>query len=522
MDGLQINLIDRFNIVDETLSDKVCKAHDLATNQTVCIKFWDKDEESGVNEVKVLSTLSHSSIPGFLCSFEEGDNRYLVSEWIDGITLEEYISSKGCFTEKECIEFGIKLCDVLSYMHTHTEGPFAYVDLKPANILVDDKGTKLWLVDFEAACHMSINTADVNKLVTKVLGTEIYSAPEVLYGKPCLQSDIYSVGAVLLYTLTGNPPVNRKRINDFGILGKLIEGCMKYEADERISTLEKVLSKLKELKEEPKPAVTDNVKIIKRNNKRIVVTVDGNMSFACELAFVATYIFNYRTAIFELTESDDIISYYLTGERINASMVSENDVFSLNYGMKTYLSRSSREWVRRGLLRGVKGIDNLFVARNEVFDELDISDVKDVRSFKSWACNNFDIAIIAAEERLYSSRKSAFMLNSDYVVAAPFANVDDIQLACAYYNRLSRQGYISNESVRFVAWDYMDKVSLPESGISMLVGENKYLGAIPFDQRRLISRNVKGSCYAGDALNDLAANYSGVIDRLMSSEGGVS
>lgn len=86
--------------------------------------------------------------------------------------------------------------------------------------------------------------------------------------------------------------------------------------------------------------------------KRIVVTVDGNMGFACELAYVAATFLNYKTAIFELADTDNIITYYLSGTS-NASYVSESDIFSLNYGMKTYLGRSAREWVRRGLLKAL-------------------------------------------------------------------------------------------------------------------------------------------------------------------------
>jgi hypothetical protein len=195
--------------------------------------------------------------------------------------------------------------------------------------------------------------------------------------------------------------------------------------------------------------------------------------------------------------------------------VSESDIFSLNYGMKTYLGRSAREWVRRGLLKNFDTNSNLYIARSGVFDELEIHDVRDVRNFCNWAYNNFDLVIVAAEEKLLSPLKNAMMLNSDYVIAVPYANVDDIQLCCAYYNRLSQKGYISEENLRYVAWDYIDKVSLPESGISMIVGRSKYLGAIPYDRRRLVSRNVKGSYYVNDDVSDIASSYDTVISKLM-------
>ena len=521
----KINLSERFKVVYDTSSDKVKRAIDLATEKEVCIKRWDKDDVCGVNEVKVLSTLSHDYIPKFVCCFEEGEYRYLVSEWIDSVTLEEYIKEKGGITEKECIDLGLLLCDVIRYLHTHGEGPYAFVDLKPSNILVDGNLKQVWICDFEAAFHIANNAVNIEDYTTKVLGTEIYSAPEVLYGKPLLLSDIYSIGAVLLYALSGKPPVNRKRLKEYGSLGKLIERCMKFEPEDRVSEIEALKRELLSLKEEEnKVRVTINTKIntIKdlKRYKRIVVTVDGNMGFACELAYIAATEFNYKTAIFELSESDNIIAYYLSSDaKGNASYVSEYDIFSLNYGMKTYLSRNSREWIKRGLLRGFELNTNLYVARSGIFDELEISDVRDVRNFCFWAYNNFDLVIIAAEGRLTSPVKNALMLNSDYVIAVPYANVDDIQLTCAYYNRLSRKGYISEDSVRYVAWDYIDKVSLPESGISMIVGRNRYLGAIPFDRRRLVSRNVKGSLYIKDDVRDITHSYDVVLSKLMSGGG---
>lgn len=519
MSELKVCLSERFRVIDDTSSDKVKRAIDMATDKEVCIKRWDRDDLCGVNEVKVVSSFSFDFVPKFICSFEEGDFRYLVREWIEAITLEEYIKEKGCIDGKQCMDFGLLLCDVIEKMHEHSDGPYAFVDLKPSNILVDSKLERIWICDFEASYHISENAVNIEEYTTKVLGTEIYSAPEVLYGKPMLSSDIYSIGAVLLYSMSGKPPVNRKRLKEYGKFGKVLEKCMKFEPEDRFADVKELKREIKLLKEGEKNARTsvnakiNSVRYVNRY-KRIVVTVDGNMGFACELAYVAATFLNYKTAIFELADTDNIITYYLSGTS-NASYVSESDIFSLNYGMKTYLGRSAREWVRRGLLKSFDANSNLYIARSGIFDELEIHDVRDVRNFCHWAYNNFDLVIVAAEERLMSPVKNAMMLNSDYVIAVPYANVDDIQLCCAYYHRLSKKGYISEENLRYVAWDYIDKVSLPESGISMIVGRSKYLGAIPYDRRRLVSRNVKGSYYVNDDVCDIASSYDTVISKLM-------
>ena len=107
-----------------------------------------------------------------------------------------------------------------------------------------------------------------------------------------LSSDIYSIGAVLLYSMSGKPPVNRKRLKEYGKFGKVLEKCMKFEPEDRFADVKELKREIKLLKEGEKNARTsvnakiNSVRYVNRY-KRIVVTVDGNMGFACELAYVA-------------------------------------------------------------------------------------------------------------------------------------------------------------------------------------------------------------------------------------------
>ena len=63
MSELKVCLSERFRVIDDTSSDKVKRAIDMATDKEVCIKRWDRDDLCGVNEVKVVSSFSFDFVP---------------------------------------------------------------------------------------------------------------------------------------------------------------------------------------------------------------------------------------------------------------------------------------------------------------------------------------------------------------------------------------------------------------------------------------------------------------------------
>lgn len=499
-----INFSDRFQVICETKSKKVIKAFDTVSKKDVCIKSWDKDDPWGANEIKILASLSKKSIPSFICSFVEGDKRCMVRDWIDATNLYDYVLSEGPFREEDCYRLILKLCDIFIYLHSHIEGPYVYIDLKPDNLLYNKEKDEIWLIDFEAVFNTAKKAINLDEYNTKVLGTELYAGPEVIYGQPRLKSDLYSIGALMLFLLSAKPPVNKKRIKDYPMLGSIIGQCMEYEIDRRIDSVLDLKKSLLSLKAE-----TRLVKPLAR--EKLLVTVDGNMGFACELAYIAAKEYGYKTGLFEICETEYIMDYYLQfSSDIKTSYLFDPDPFSL--GMKSYLNRSLKEWTRQGMLRIFPNTENLYFARPGLLEDLEVNDIQGIKSFCLWARDNFDLVVIAAEGKSNWPVKNALMLNSDFVLAAPLANIDDIQRSLSYYNKLSSHGYISKDNIRYVAWDYIDKVSLPESGISLILGKANYLGAIPFDERRLISRNVEGDFFRVDNLTPF---YDYVFSKLI-------
>lgn len=154
-------------------------------------------------EVMLLSDLKHPNIPGIYGQFTDPEHWYVVMDFIEGETLEEYrVRAPGaCLPLMQVLDLGIQLCTVLDYLHNH-EPPIVFRDVKPANIMLTPGG-KLCLIDFGVARYFKPGKAKD----TIALGSPGFAAPEQ-YGKAQTtpQSDIFSLGATLYQLLTGIDP----------------------------------------------------------------------------------------------------------------------------------------------------------------------------------------------------------------------------------------------------------------------------------------------------------------------------
>ncbi len=155
-------------------------------------------------EVRLLSGLAHPNLPRISEHFTDAEHWYLVMDFIEGETLEEYLESTkgGHLPVAEVLDIGLQLCTVLSYLHTR-QPSIIFRDVKPANVMRTAAG-QLYLIDFGIARHFTPGQSRD----TNALGSPGYAAPEQ-YGKAqtTAQSDIYSLGATLQSLLTGKDPL---------------------------------------------------------------------------------------------------------------------------------------------------------------------------------------------------------------------------------------------------------------------------------------------------------------------------
>ncbi|MCT7976052.1 serine/threonine protein kinase [Laspinema olomoucense] len=189
-------------------------AEDLNFSQQVAIKIlslrrlkdW-KALELFEREGKVLAQLEHSGIPKYLDYFQldiEGDRRfYIVQEIAPGQSLQDWVKSGWRPTELEVREIAKQLLDILVYLHQLTP-PVVHRDIKPQNIIRQSDG-KVFLVDFGAVQDTYRHTITNG---STIVGTYGYMAPEQFRGQAKPPTDLYGLGATLLFLLTHKDPAD--------------------------------------------------------------------------------------------------------------------------------------------------------------------------------------------------------------------------------------------------------------------------------------------------------------------------
>ena len=185
----------------------VYKAYDSIDDKTVAIKIL-KDEYLGnedfirrfKNESKAIAVLSHNNIVKvYDVSFGERI-QYIVMEYVDGITLKEYIGQQKVVPWKEAVHFTVQILQALQ--HAHEKG-IIHRDIKPQNIMLLQDGS-IKVMDFGIA---KLAYSESHTKTDKTIGSVHYIAPEQVKGKVADgKADIYSVGVMLYEMLTGKLP----------------------------------------------------------------------------------------------------------------------------------------------------------------------------------------------------------------------------------------------------------------------------------------------------------------------------
>ncbi len=185
----------------------VYKARDNQENRIVAIKILKEEFISNEeflrrfkNESKAIAMLSHPNIVNvYDVSF--GDLiQYIVMEYIEGITLKEYIEREGSLRWKDAVYFTLQILKGLQ--HAHDKG-IVHRDVKPQNIMVLPDGT-IKVTDFGIA---RFARSDQRTITDKAIGSVHYISPEQARGERTDEkADIYSVGVMLYEMLTGKMP----------------------------------------------------------------------------------------------------------------------------------------------------------------------------------------------------------------------------------------------------------------------------------------------------------------------------
>lgn len=141
-----------------------------------------------VKEFDIMMRLQHPGVVQVV-SLEDVDGlgKCIVMEWVDGITLSDWLEEKSTRTDRR--QVAQQLMDALAHVHQHG---VVHRDIKPSNIMVTTNGQHVKIIDFGLA------DTDVHAVLKQPAGTARYMAPEqASASKPDLRNDIYSLGLVL-------------------------------------------------------------------------------------------------------------------------------------------------------------------------------------------------------------------------------------------------------------------------------------------------------------------------------------
>ena len=194
-------------------------------------------------EASIMKNLDHPMLPRIVGIEEDPRFFYIIMDFVQGENLKTVVTSSGPQAQDTVVSWGVKLCDVLTYLHGKG---IVYRDMKPANIMLSPDGN-IKLIDFGIAREYKENASED----TTALGTEGYAAPEQYEGKgqTDARTDVYGMGITLFQLLTGvNPSSYQENIFSIRLqnpnlssgLDKIILKCTNKDPKKRYQSTEEL------------------------------------------------------------------------------------------------------------------------------------------------------------------------------------------------------------------------------------------------------------------------------------------
>ncbi len=150
-------------------------------------------------QAKILVQLRHPGIPKFLDFFTTAGRPYLIFEWVHGQDLRQQVVNRGALPFADAIATLLEVCEILDYLHQHTP-PVVHEDVRPETLIQR----------FSHSTSLSVTLVGFASLNTLAAGKTLvsagYMAPELQQGFATPVSDLFALGPMLIYLLTGIPP----------------------------------------------------------------------------------------------------------------------------------------------------------------------------------------------------------------------------------------------------------------------------------------------------------------------------
>ena len=248
-------LFDKYQLCREIgrgRSGRVYLARHLELEEYRAIKLVHKstmDYQQFKREALILKSIRHPGIP-IVYDIEEtpGDGWFgIIEEFLEGSSLYALVSDMGHLSKAMTVSYGIQICHLVIILHSARPNPILYLDLQPKNLLVCRDTIKL--VDFDHAVYV-----DEAKELVKRYGTVGFAAPEQYTGRLLDErTDIYAIGAVLYYMLTGSfpgeHPLYPRALVDRD-MGRIIKACLHPQPERRYASVDRLCQELDRIQKE--------------------------------------------------------------------------------------------------------------------------------------------------------------------------------------------------------------------------------------------------------------------------------
>ncbi len=232
---------------------RVYLAVDKKTQEQCIIKYCNRRvperdpviEKFLLQEGRILSQCDCSVIPRLIEVKESEQYIFIIREYIESVSLQDFIQETGGQPVEKVIRWGKQICEGLRCLHT-MEPPFVHSDIRPSNIMLNTEG-QIKLIDFGGIRKYTGDKA----LHTYTFGHAGYVAPELYAGnaKFDARTDVFALGMTMRYMLTGisygdigfDFPLEQIVTNIPKSLARIIDKCTQNEPADRYQNCDELL-----------------------------------------------------------------------------------------------------------------------------------------------------------------------------------------------------------------------------------------------------------------------------------------
>ena len=206
----------------------VYEAEHIRLGHKVAVKVLNEEHagnpnirERFINEARIMAGFDHPHIAKVIDLDENAKEPAIVMELVKGKTLAEYMKSRKGLNVKEALDIMEVLLKTFAYAH---QRGIVHRDVKPANVIMDtEKSDHIKILDFGIAKMIH---SDANLTSTGMqMGTPLYMSPEQVEESKDIdrRSDVYSLGVLFYYLLSGKPPYDHTNLSNFKVFVKIVQ-----------------------------------------------------------------------------------------------------------------------------------------------------------------------------------------------------------------------------------------------------------------------------------------------------------